>query len=255
MQTKGQHIQTMPRPRGQTFGSLQNWCHVKGHELWLETCSWNVSLKAQLKGQRGSDLFWSTITREASGTNGNFESSVLLKKELGGFLRNKTPEAVSNTLPQIGKPWGTRLVQRERRNRAKEKQLSTRKEEMLLYKSHFRVIARWPCYWRISLFSRTCSRSPKYEAWQAELHQLQFYFAACCLNINKTDVVTVVAVPPLTDLLKEDSLQITVVIVWSAFLSSLHLRKRYFICVYLHSIMYLPIIHTCFHPYKIVFGN
>lgn len=47
------HIQTIQRARGQTFGSVQNWCHVKGHEPWLETTSWNVSLKARLKGQRG----------------------------------------------------------------------------------------------------------------------------------------------------------------------------------------------------------
>lgn len=68
------------------------------------------------------------------------------------------------------------------------------------------IISWWPCYCCISLFSGTCSRSPKYAAWQAEVHQLQFYFAARCLNISKTDVVTVVAVPSLTDLFKEESL-------------------------------------------------
>lgn len=67
-----------------------------------------------------------------------------------------------------------------------------------------------------------------------DLHQLQFFFAACCLNINTTDVVTVVAVPSVTDLLKEDSLQITSGIVWSAFLSSLHNCKWGFIFVYLY---------------------
>lgn len=37
---KGQQIQIIRRPTGQTSGSVQNWCHVKGHEPWLEAARW-----------------------------------------------------------------------------------------------------------------------------------------------------------------------------------------------------------------------
>lgn len=46
VQAKGQ--QTLQLPTGQTAGSIQKWCHVKGHELGLEFARWNTSLKAQL---------------------------------------------------------------------------------------------------------------------------------------------------------------------------------------------------------------
>lgn len=37
---KGQQIQIIRGPTGQTSGSVQNWCHVKGHEPWLEAARW-----------------------------------------------------------------------------------------------------------------------------------------------------------------------------------------------------------------------
>lgn len=77
-----------------------------------------MSLKAQLKGQQGCDLFWSVAMREASGTNENFESTVLLRKSSG--VLNKTSEAVPDSLLQIGKLRGTSSTMRER-SRAKEK--------------------------------------------------------------------------------------------------------------------------------------
>lgn len=98
----------------------------------------------------------------------------------------------------------TRTKEKEQKRKAdkEDKQVSKWKEKMLLYKCV--VIAESllsDLVTDISLyFSRTCSPSSKCEAWQAELHQLQFY--SCCLNINKTDMVTAIALPSLTDLFK-----------------------------------------------------
>lgn len=91
-----------------------------------------MSLKAQLKGQQGCDLFWSAATREASGTNENFESTVLLRKSSG--ILNKTSEAVPGGLLQIGKLRGTRTspgsTKREG-NGAKEKKWIKKRDNCL----------------------------------------------------------------------------------------------------------------------------
>lgn len=91
VQTKGQHIQYKQPidPEAEPLASFKTG-HVKGPELWLVTSCWNMSLKAQLKGQKDCDLFWSIVEREASRTN--------------EMWMNKRVSVGIKLLTQIGKP-------------------------------------------------------------------------------------------------------------------------------------------------------
>lgn len=97
------HKQFM-QPRGQTFGGVQNWCHVKGHELWLEASSWSASLKARLKGHRGWDSFWSTATKGAR-TN---ENTMFVIRSEGILWEQKPLKLYTGPCCASEWPWGAR---------------------------------------------------------------------------------------------------------------------------------------------------
>lgn len=136
------HTNKPRQARGETFGSIQSWCHAKGHELWLETSSWNMSLKAQLKGQRGCDLFWSTAAKGSCWNKWKTLNPLYYwEKRKRDSVGIKPLEQYKTACCKLGKPRGTRWSPsstKKKQNRAKEdkekRQLSKWKEEMLLYK-------------------------------------------------------------------------------------------------------------------------
>lgn len=194
---KGQHIQIIRRPTGQTSGSVQNWCHVKGHEPWLEAARWNTSLKARPKGQRGCDLFWSAATANAPGVSWKSLNPASWKG--WGVCWNETFGAIPDRLLQC---WRARRS-RECSQAAKRGTEETKEGRQ---QSKMKRTACRVSRWHRSLFSRT-------------MLVLSFDMkrdkraAFCCPNISNSDTVGAVAEPSPSDLLEEDSLPIRIIVI------------------------------------------